>query len=573
MQLISLEANKPSFNTVKFNPTGLTLIVGKSTSTDKNNTYNGVGKSLLLQIVNFCLGSNKIAAFEQYLSGWEFTLSFKIGDEEFTANRAADKQNKIYLNDKEFGQTAFNAEMEKKLVDIPDDSPYLTFRTVLSRFYRTGRGSYVSTLATAKEQPFSSLVNNAFLLELDLDYVYQKRKTRKRYQELEKFEKSFKKDPVIREYYTGDLDVEFEISRLSQDVKKLESDIKNYNVAENYAAIQAEADRMAEQLSQMKNRLYYLSTSIKNIKHSMSLYQDMDLEKVYSLYGEITELFKEGTLQTLENVTEFHKNIHIKRSERLAKELKKLSATHLEEEKSKSELQKAFDEKMKLLAKSRALDFFAAINAQLTELKSKLSKLQDYKNISSHSKKEMAEALKELSSQEVTTIDYLEAYKEQEHTVYLGFRNLANKFYPEVPAGISIQNNEGNNQERFKISAKIQNDASDGINEVKIFCYDLNNLINSSVHHFQSIFHDSRMFSDIDPRQRAILLQQAHTLTKASGMQYIATMNEDQLLTLKEVLPIAEYNEITDTIELELKDDSPESKLLGIQIDMQYEKE
>ncbi len=417
------------------------------------------------------------------------------------------------------------------------------------------------------------MVNNAFLLELDLDYVYQKRKTRKRYQELEKFEKSFKKDPVIREYYTGDLDVEFEISRLSQDVKKLESDIENYNVAENYAAIQAEADRMAEQLSQMKNRLYYLSTSIKNIKHSMSLYQDMDLEKVYSLYGEITELFKEGTLQTLENVTEFHKNIHIKRSERLAKELKKLSATHLEEEKSKSELQKAFDEKMKLLAKSRALDFFAAINAQLTELKSKLSKLQDYKNISSHSKKEMAEALKELSSQEVTTIDYLEAYKEQEHTVYLGFRNLANKFYPEVPAGISIQNNEGNNQERFKISAKIQNDASDGINEVKIFCYDLNNLINSSVHHFQSIFHDSRMFSDIDPRQRAILLQQAHTLTKASGMQYIATMNEDQLISLKDVLTEEEFEEIFGTVELELKDDSPESKLLGVQIDMQYEKD
>jgi len=573
MQLISLESNKPSFNTVKFNPKGLTLIIGKSTSTDKNNTYNGVGKSLLLQIINFCLGSNKISAFEQYLSGWEFTLSFKVGGKTFTANRAAEKQNKIYLNDKEFGQTAFNAEMERMLVDIPEDSPYLTFRTVLSRFYRTGRGSYVSTLATAKEQPFSSLVNNAFLLELDLDYVYQKRDTRKRYQELEKFEKSFKKDPVIREYYTGDLDVEFEISRLSQDVNKLESDIKNYNVAENYAAIQAEADRMAEQLSQMKNRLYYLSTSIKNIKHSMSLYQDMDLEKVYSLYGEITELFKEGTLQTLENVTEFHKSIHTKRSERLAKELKKLSATHLEEEKSKSELQKAFDEKMKLLAKSRALDFFAAINAQLTELKSKLSKLQDYKNISAHSKKEMAEALKELSSQEVTSIDYLEAYKEQEYDVYQGFSNLANEFYPEVPAGISVQNNEGNNQERFKISVKIQNDASDGINEVKIFCYDLNNLINSSVHHFQSIFHDSRMFSDIDPRQRAILLQQAHTLTKASGMQYIATMNEDQLLTLKEVLPIAEYNEITDTIELELKDDSPESKLLGVQIDMQYEKD
>ncbi|MBO2680108.1 DUF2326 domain-containing protein [Shewanella algae] len=83
---------------------------------------------------------------------------------------------------------------------------------------------------------------------------------------------------------------------------------------------------------------------------------------------------------------------------------------------------------------------------------------------------------------------------------------------------------------------KIQNDASDGINEVKIFCYDLNNLINSRVHHFQSIFHDSRMFSDIDPRQRAILLQLAHKLTKEYGKKYIATINEDQLTSLKDVL-------------------------------------
>lgn len=369
------------------------------------------------------------------------------------------------------------------------------------------------------------------------------------------------------------MDVEFEVSRLTQDVKKLESDIKNYNVAENYAAIQSEADSMAEKLSQMKNRLYYLNTSIKNIKYSMSLYQDMDLEKVYDLYGEITELFKEGTLQTLENVTAFHKSIHIKRSERLAKELKTLSSTHLEEEKCKNALQKTFDETMKLLAKSRALDFFVAINAQLIELKSKLSKLQDYKNISAHSKKEMAEAQKELSSQEVTTIEYLEAYKEQEHPVYLGFSDLANEFYPEVPAGISIKNNEGNNQERFKISAKIQNDASDGINEVKIFCYDLNNLINSRVHCFQSIFHDSRMFSDIDPRQRAILLQLAHKLTKKYGKQYIATINEDQLTSLKDVLAEEEFEEILGTVTLELKDDSPESKLLGVQIDMQYEKD
>lgn len=44
----------------------------------------------------------------------------------------------------------------------------------------------------------------------------------------------------------------------------------------------------------------------------MSLYEDMDLNKVIDLYGEITDLFKEGTLRTLENVTDFHRSIHSK---------------------------------------------------------------------------------------------------------------------------------------------------------------------------------------------------------------------------------------------------------------------
>ena len=81
------------------------------------------------------------------------------------------------------------------------------------------------------------------------------------------------------------------------------------------------------------------------------------------------------------------------------------------------------------------------------------------------------------------------------------------------------------------------------------------------------------MFSDIDPRQRAILLQLAHKLTKEYGKQYIATINEDQLISLKDVLAAEEFEEILGTVTLELKDDSPESKLLGVQIDMQYEKD
>lgn len=72
-----------SFKTVKFNPDGLTLIVGVKTNTKENKstksdkTYNGVGKSLLIDLVHFCLASQAKDSFKKSLPGWEFTLTFE----------------------------------------------------------------------------------------------------------------------------------------------------------------------------------------------------------------------------------------------------------------------------------------------------------------------------------------------------------------------------------------------------------------------------------------------------------------------------------------------------------------
>ena len=62
MRLIKLSANKDSFKTIKFNPTGLTIIVGAKSK--GGETYNGVGKSLVIELLHFCLGSSKNPEFE-----------------------------------------------------------------------------------------------------------------------------------------------------------------------------------------------------------------------------------------------------------------------------------------------------------------------------------------------------------------------------------------------------------------------------------------------------------------------------------------------------------------------------
>jgi uncharacterized protein YydD (DUF2326 family) len=73
MQLIKVYSNKESFRTVKFNKNGLSFIVAKQKdpgASEKGKTYNGVGKSLLVRIIHFCLGKttflNKSALYSLF---------------------------------------------------------------------------------------------------------------------------------------------------------------------------------------------------------------------------------------------------------------------------------------------------------------------------------------------------------------------------------------------------------------------------------------------------------------------------------------------------------------------------
>ncbi|MCB2262050.1 MAG: penicillin-insensitive murein endopeptidase [Candidatus Thiosymbion ectosymbiont of Robbea hypermnestra] len=58
MRPIELTADQPSFRTIRFEPAGISLIVGgrsRKDETGSDKTYNGVGKSLVIALIHFCL--------------------------------------------------------------------------------------------------------------------------------------------------------------------------------------------------------------------------------------------------------------------------------------------------------------------------------------------------------------------------------------------------------------------------------------------------------------------------------------------------------------------------------------
>ena len=233
MQLIKVYSNKQSFKTVEFNPTGLSFILAKQKNpgeSEKGKTYNGVGKSLLVRIIHFCLGAGikDYKNFCEKLKAWEFYLDFRIGEKEYTVKRATVKPGKIFLNNEELSLDKFNKKIKTLCFEIPDNISYLSFRSLLPFFIRPKKESYVDYDKPGKTgSDYQTRLYNVFLLGLDVLLAQKKYEIRKEQDRIENLEKNFKNDSLLRDYFTGNKDVSLTLIDIEERIKKLDEDLND----------------------------------------------------------------------------------------------------------------------------------------------------------------------------------------------------------------------------------------------------------------------------------------------------------------------------------------------------------
>ncbi len=577
MRLIKLEANQPSFHTVHFNSRGLSIIVGKKedkNNTNTKNTYNSVGKSLLIRIVHFCLGANTIDEFEAKLPGWEFVLTFDIEGERFQAIRATSKQDQILVNGQKTDLTTFRDKFQKLLFKIDDPVPFLKFRPLISRFIRPMRASYETyEKFVPKEQEYAQNLCNGFLLGLDPFLFSRKHDLKNELDDVQKLEKNISKDSIFRQFFEDGKNVEVEIVNLEQYIIRLESRIKQFVIAEDYGALKRQADDLSAQLREKRNRITLLRNTIKNIEKSQQIQPDISKEQLLNFYEEAKISLGELVVKRLEEVDSFHQKLVTDRIRRLESEKRKFLSEQKELESEVQSLGKLEDEKLQLLNSSGALEDYKALNEELANLKTRLNKLKTYKELLNQYQIKRSELEIAFQQENIASINYLAKEKGIIDANISMFKGFAQEFYEDKVAGIEISNDDGRNQRRFNIAARIQDDAGDGVNQVKLFCFDFTLLKGQHNHKVQCLFHDSRLLSEMDPRQRAGVFRVAYEECLNNGFQYIISINEDLLDSIQPYFSQEEFSTILgNNIVLELTDRSSETKLLGIQVDMDYEK-
>lgn len=575
MRLIRLTANKKSFRTIALNSKGLSLIVGKQKDPEKSDlgkTYNGVGKSLSIALVHFCLGASPNPTIADAIPDWEFSLQFEVRGTVYIASRNTSSQNKITLNGAELSVPKFRERLQDILFDIPSDTKGLTFRSLFNRFIRPRKDSYNSFDTThSKEKPYDKLLANGFLLGLETDLITEKHRLKEDRDRIKQIQDNLKKDPTFIEFFTENKNVDIELKDLEDKIEQLSSKLKSFEVADNYHAIQKEADAIKRELQELKNTEIVITNAIDNITLSLESQPDIPPDKLERIYEEARAKLPDSVVKTIKDVAAFHKKLISNRVKRLSGEKARFEKELRDKRKSIATMGKKLDSYFQYLSTHRALDELVELSNYVGALKAKAQKIRDYKGLLEEYSERTQEINISLGNENRRATKYLKAIKSLLDENLNRFRGISKRLYPDKPGGLTVTNNEGENQIRFDIEAHIQDDASDGINEVKIFCFDMTLLLGQHNHHVECLFHDSRLFSDIDPRQRAMLFRIAYELTNERDLQYVAAINEEQLESIRPLFTPEEFDRIiTKAIVLELTDESASEKLLGIQVDMKY---
>jgi uncharacterized protein YydD (DUF2326 family) len=576
MRLIALTANQDSFHPIIFNKSGLTLIIGSQKITEEDShkrTYNGVGKSLITAIIHYCLGSARVKGFENNLGGWEFQLKFSNEEEEYTATRSIDEPNKIILSGEELNLKEFNNKLQEMVFPETKNYKGLSFRELFKIFIRRNRLAYTTfdSADYTNETPYKKQLRLACLLGLNVDLAIEKFHLRKRIEELQTKQNQFEKDQLFKTFLEGNSNPDIELHELATNIKRLEIRLKNYLVAEDYHVKQREANDVTYSLQQLRNKQELISKALLQIIESMQIKSDITPDKIYKLYEEVNAALPEIVKNKIGKVSDFYKKLLLVRAQKLAREKKRLNDVMKSLSEKIDELNKKRDSLLQYIGAHGALDEYTALSNQLGEMKGKVQKLKDFQELLRGYSDAKAKAEMELKRSDVETNQYLIDIRKIIESNMEAFTTFSGRFYEEKPGGLAVKNNEGENQVRFDIEAKIQDDASDGINEVKIFCFDMTVLTQKHNHAMDFLFHDSRLFSDMDYRQRAIALEVALEVSTQGNYQYIATINQDQLEMASRQWGSKIKKAIEDSVVLELTDAGPESKLLGIQVNMEYE--
>ena len=581
----SVSANKKSFHTVTF-ATGLNVILADRTETStEKDTRNGVGKSTLIKIIDFCLGSrgeNGKDLLIKPLAGWAFTLEITLAGNRVKVTRSVDKHNYVVIeggthgwieqpdNDQESGKRFLKVNQWRMLLgwalfDLPQPQdrlhPIPSYRSLISYMIRRGPGAYMDPFRHLPQQKTGDCqLHIAYLLGMNWEYAALWQSLKDKEQSIRAFEKAIKTG-ALEGVVGTEGELETRRIRLEQQTTEAKRALDSFKVHPQYESVQRDADLLTQEIHDLTN------TNVTD-RRLLTRYQESTREEkppsamsLERLYDEAGFVFSDVGKRLLNDARTFHSQIISNRRDFLEVEIKRLQQVIDERKDRIRELTDKRAEIMQVLKTHGALQEMTIMQEQFSKLQESLNSV----NTNLKNMKNLKKTRRDITAAREELVQTAERDHEQRRDIWSDAVRLFNEHSQALyksPGNLVID--VGNTGYTYKVN--IERSGSEGIDKMKIFCFDLAML------HMQMktgkgidfIIHDTLMYDSVDARQRALAFELAHDVTNQLGGQYICTINSD-------MIPTEDFSEGFDfgrCVRLTLSDANPSGRLLGMSFEM-----
>lgn len=543
------------FETVTFKNGVNFIFAKKDKDSDTKNSLNGVGKSLLLNFLDYVLLSSKTKHINSAIENNEIehyviVLEFEIQNNNYIIKRSLKESNKNIVVGKTDSPISFESIKEAKeyLCDLIFKNEnykgkyYNSWLRKLLPFFIKKQSSqkkvnfadpikYIIEPSEMELIPyhlfFMGIKNDLFWKNFDI-----KSELKKKVPALKEV-----KELVTDAYNLKDVSqAENKIDKLKSEVTQYEKNIAEFQLAGQYKNIEEESNELTTQIKDLWYQNFSDNNKIQYYKKSYELGDSVKTSKIKKLYSEVNVLLAKNIKKTLDDAMLFRKNIANSRKEFLSSEI---ANAENEIKKREGEIKNLEFERAKLFGFLQAKEAIRDLSEAYLDLSRRKEKLNDlegkiktYRDLES----EVAQRNAEITKLYSEMLIFARKIKDKISDFRSVFFDIHNAIYPEnkdnKDVGFTFEINERKDS-KVNMNIYLPADLSKGKNKARTLIYDISILfhaIKRKINMPYFMVHDG-IFDGIDRAHFIALYEYLEKKAKTEKFQYILTVNEEGTLS------------------------------------------
>lgn len=546
IQLNRLYSEPEIFDPIEFGP-GVNLILGekveeKLIKTRKDKKTNGVGKSMCIEFINFCLlnkiNSSRLSRIPEEVFSYdtEIILEMWINKHQVTIIRTINKENQPRLiidgEKTDFSSLEDAWRYLESLIFEEDKILSLkpTFRSLLGPIIRDEDSEFrdiIYCYDLKNKVQYSDLIKpHLYLFNIKIDVVDQVKKL------ITEIKKAHEYLSGIKRSLTNNGDrkiseVKADVNSLEAEVGKINKTLEAFKTNEAFESIQNDILDLESSLDSLRIKQKALRYELARINNFPTI-ESVETSDIELLYNQFKNGLGEQIVKTIEEVLEFKSKINQfefgifeEKREILKKDLEKTTEKIIKFQDDLTKKLLIVDQKGLLKDFKTAVAVYNQKNSEFGRLKSQLTEFEDTERKGKSLEREKDNILALLDGSIFESKNIITSFNKtlvEAHEFIMG----------NSVASFDIKTVENKNIVKFEY--RISDDGSRSVDRTKVFIYDVGLMLNeyTSKKHSQLLIHDNIFDVDQDTLVQSLNFLNEQDLNN-NNFQYILTLNRDKI--------------------------------------------